>query len=151
MPTNEILFAERKILIYGILICLEYFMVNKPRSEVKSLSRVLLCETPRTVAYQAPLSVGFSRQHWSGLSYPSPGDLPNPGIERGSPALQTNALPSEPPGKSMVPWKVFCIYYYYVSIKQRYFRTKKALFYVNSVTMYINLKFHLLIESRICL
>ena len=44
-----------------------------------------------TVAYQAPLSMGFSRQeYWSGLPYPSPGDLPNPGIEPGSPALQAD-------------------------------------------------------------
>ena len=44
--------------------------------------------------------MGFSRQeYWSGLPFPSPGDLPNPGIEPGSPALQTDALPSEPPGK----------------------------------------------------
>ena len=48
----------------------------------------------------APLSMGFSRQkYWSGLPFPSPGDLPNPGIEPGSPALQADALSSEPPGK----------------------------------------------------
>ena len=44
--------------------------------------------------------MGFPRQeYWSGLPFPSPGDLPNPGIEPGSPALQTDSLPSEPPGK----------------------------------------------------
>ena len=49
---------------------------------------------------KAPLSVGFSQQeYWSGLPFPSPGDLPNPGIEPGSPALQADALSSEPPGK----------------------------------------------------
>ena len=65
---------------------------------VKSLSRVRLFATSWTVAYQAPLSVGFSRQEcWSGLPFPSPGDLPDPGIEPGSPALQADALPSEPP------------------------------------------------------
>ena len=69
-------------------------------SEVKSLSRVRLFATPWTVAYQASPSVGFSRQeYWSGLPFPFPGDLPNPGIEPRSPALQTDALPSEPPGK----------------------------------------------------
>jgi len=48
--------------------------------------------TPWTVAYQAPLSVGFSRQrYWSGLPFPSPEDLPNPGIEPGSPTLQADA------------------------------------------------------------
>ena len=55
---------------------------------VKSLSRVRLFATPRTVAYQAPLSMGFSRQqYWSGVPFPSPVDLPNPGIEPGSPSL----------------------------------------------------------------
>ena len=65
-----------------------------------SLSRVRLFATPWTVAYQAPQSMGFSRQeYWSGLPFPSPADLPNPGIEPGSPALQTDALPSEALGK----------------------------------------------------
>ena len=69
-------------------------------SEVKLLSRVLLFATPWTVAHQAPLSIGFSRQeHWSVLPFPSPGDLPDPGIEPRSPALQADALTSEPPGK----------------------------------------------------
>ena len=49
---------------------------------------------------QAPQSTEFSRQkYWSGLPFPSPRDLPNPGIEPGSPALRADALPSEPPGK----------------------------------------------------
>ena len=64
---------------------------------MKSLSRVRLFVTPWTVAYQAPLSMGFSRQeYWSGLPFPSPGDLPDPGIEPGSPVLQADVLPSEP-------------------------------------------------------
>jgi len=47
--------------------------------------------------------MGFSRQeYWSGLPFPSPGDLPNPGIKPRSPALQTDALPSEPPGKPRI-------------------------------------------------
>ena len=55
---------------------------------MKSLSRVRLFATLWTVAYHAPLSMGFSRkEYWSGLSYPSPEDLLNPGIEPGSPAL----------------------------------------------------------------
>ena len=67
---------------------------------VKSLSHVRLFATPWTVAYQAPPSMGFSRQeYWSGLPFPSPGDRPDPGIEPGSPALQADALTSEPPGK----------------------------------------------------
>ena len=66
--------------------------------KVKSLSPVRLFATPQTVAYQVPPSMGFSRQeYWSGLPFPSLGDLPNPGIEPGSSALQTDALPSEPP------------------------------------------------------
>ena len=68
--------------------------------KVKLLSRVRLFATPWTTAYQAPPSMGFSRQEcWSGLPFPSPGDLPDPGNEPGSPALQADALPSEPPGK----------------------------------------------------
>ena len=56
--------------------------------------------TPWTLAHQAPLSKGFSRQeYWSGLPFPFPGDLPNLGIEPKSPALQVDALPSEPPGE----------------------------------------------------
>ena len=67
--------------------------------EVKSLSRVLLFATLWSIAHTAPLSMGFSRQeYWSGLPFHSPGDLPNPGIEPGSPALQAGALTSEPPG-----------------------------------------------------
>ena len=47
--------------------------------------------------------MGFSRQeYWSGLPFPSPGNLPNPGIEPGSPALQADSLPAEPPGKPMI-------------------------------------------------
>ena len=72
--------------------------------KVKSLSRARLFATPWTVAYLAPLSMGFSRQeYWSGLSFPSPGDLPHPGIEPRSPALQADALTSEPPGKKEFP------------------------------------------------
>ena len=55
---------------------------------------------PWTVVCQVPLSVGFSRRGcWSGLPFPSPGDLPNPWIESGSPVLQADSLLSEPPGK----------------------------------------------------
>ena len=69
-------------------------------SQVKLLSRVRLFATLWTVAYQAPPSMGFSRQeYWSGLPFPSPGDLPDPGIEPRSPALQADALTSEPPLK----------------------------------------------------
>ena len=60
-----------------------------------------LFATPWTVVSQTPLSMGVSRQkHWSGLPFPSPGDLPDPGIEPGSAAFQADSLLSEPPGKS---------------------------------------------------
>ena len=65
-----------------------------------SIAQLRLFATPWTVARQAPLFVGFSRQdYWSGLPCPPPGDLPDPGIESRSPALQADSLPSEPPGK----------------------------------------------------
>ena len=68
--------------------------------KVKPLSRARLFATLWTVTHQAPLSMGFSRQdYWSGLPFPSPGDLPNPGIEARSPALLADALTSEPLGK----------------------------------------------------
>ena len=67
---------------------------------MKSLSRVRPFATLWTVAYQASPSMGFSRQeYWSELPCPSPGDLPDPGTEPGSPALEADALTSEPPGK----------------------------------------------------
>ena len=76
--------------------------------KVRSLSHVQLFVTPWTVAYEAPLSVEFSRQeYWTGLPFSSPGDFPDPGIEPGSPTLQSDTLPSEPPGKPwMVTWLV---------------------------------------------
>ena len=59
--------------------------------------------TSWTVAYQASLSMGFSRQeYWSELPFPSPGDLPDPEIEPMSPALEADALTSEPPGKMLI-------------------------------------------------
>ena len=77
-----------------VVTCLVYM-------KMKSLSSVRLW--PHGLVHQAPL-VGFSRQeYWSALPS-SPGDLPNPGNEPGSPALQTDTLPSEPPGKSRFIW-----------------------------------------------
>ena len=67
---------------------------------VKLLSLIRLFATPWTVGHQTPLSMRFSRQeYWSGLPFPSPGDLPDPRIEPRSPALQADALPSESPGR----------------------------------------------------
>ena len=69
----------------------------------KTVSHVRLFVTPWAVAYQAPPSMEFSRQeYWSGLPFPSPRDLPKPGIEPGS-QLQVDSLPSEPPGKPLYP------------------------------------------------
>ena len=68
--------------------------------KVFNLSVVSHSLTPWTIACQAPLSMEFSRQeHWSGLPFPSPGDIPNPGIESTSATLQADSLLSEPPGK----------------------------------------------------
>ena len=84
---------QARVLEWGAIAC------SDSKSLVKSLSRVLLFATLQTVACQAPPSMGFSRQeYWSGLPFPSPEDLPHPGIELRSPALGADALTSEPPG-----------------------------------------------------
>ena len=76
---------------------------NPVKVKVKSLSCVQLFATPWTVAYQASLSLGFSRQeYWSGLPFPSLGDLPDPGIEPGSPALQADAYPLSHQGSPQI-------------------------------------------------
>ena len=78
---------------------LRHHSKKKKKIQMKLLSRVWLFATRWTVAYQAHPSMGFSRQkYWSGLPFPFPGDLPSPGIEPRSPALQADALLSEPPG-----------------------------------------------------
>ena len=85
-----------------ILVLLFIFIILYTSVKVKSLSRVRLFATSWTVACQAPPSMGFSRQeYWSGLPFPSPGHLPNPGIKPRSPALQADALTSEPSGKPL--------------------------------------------------
>ena len=72
---------------------------------MKLLSGVRIFATPWTIAYQAPPSMEFFRQeYWSGLPFPSPGDLPIPVIKPRSPTLQADALPSEPPEKSKQSW-----------------------------------------------
>ena len=83
-------------------------MKVKVKVKVKLLSHVQLFATAWTVAYQASPSMGFSRQgYWSGLLFPSPGDLPDPGIEPASPTLQADALPSEPPEKPT--WYIYTL------------------------------------------
>ena len=76
---------------------------------MKSLSCVRPFATPWTVAYQAPPCMGFWRQeYWSGLPFPSPGDLPDPGIEPRSPAFQADALTSEPKARLQIA-KMTCL------------------------------------------
>ena len=109
MPFSQIIppspsLTESKRLFYTsvslLLSRIQGYCYHLSSEVVKSLSHVRLFATPWTVAYQAPPSMGFSRQeYWSGLPLPSPGDLPDPGIESGSPAFQADALTSEPPGK----------------------------------------------------
>ena len=73
----------------------QYFVVV-----VQWLSHVQLFATLWTIAHQAPLSMGFPRQeYWSGLPFPSPGDLPNPGIKPMSPEFAGRFFTTEPPGK----------------------------------------------------
>ena len=80
---------------------LDHLNLNS-RACAQLLSHVWLFVIPRTVARQAPLSMGFPRQeHWSGLPCPS-GNIPNPGIEPASPALAAGFFTTEPPGKSYV-------------------------------------------------
>ena len=86
---RDTLFCQTRKRPCEVHMCLVYGFGNiKERKTVKSLSCVWLFATPWTVAYQAPLSMGFSRQeYWSGLPFPSPGDLPDPGIEPRSPVF----------------------------------------------------------------
>ena len=74
---------------------------------IVSLSRIQLFVTPQTVAYQAPLSMGLSRQeYWSGLPFCYPGDLPDPGIKPRSPALEADSLPSELEGRPNITYSI---------------------------------------------
>ena len=93
-------------------------------SEVNSLSHVRLFATPWTIAYQGPQSMGCSRQeYWSGLPFPSPGDLPDPGIEPRSPALQADALPLSYQGspKETPNLRMSLFYKYIIQCIQRSF------------------------------
>ena len=84
---------------YPLVISASLKVLRTMRTHVW-LSCVWLFVTPWSVACQVPLSMAFSRQeYWSGLPFPSPGDLPDPGMEPGSSALQADSLPSEPPGQ----------------------------------------------------
>ena len=86
-------FLTKDLLILTLLYCSACMC-----AVLSCFSRVQLFATPRTVALQAPLSMGFPRQeYWSGLPCPPPGDLPDPGIKPVSPALQV--FTTQPPGK----------------------------------------------------
>ena len=92
-----------KLLYPSILVLCSEMSCNTLKVKVKLFSHIQLFVTSWTIAYQAPLSMGFSRQeYWSGLPLPSPRNLPDPGIEPGSPTLYADALPTEPPGKSII-------------------------------------------------
>ena len=96
-PMNRSLLSSS---VHGIL---QARILEWVKVKVKLLSGVQLFATPWTVAYQAAPSMEFSRQeYWSGLPFPSPEDLPNPGIKSRSPALQADSLPAELPGKPML-------------------------------------------------
>ena len=90
MPTKVRLV---KAMVFPVVIyACENWTIKKSESEVTQ-SCLTLCN---------PMTMGFSRQeYWTGLPFPSPGDLPDPGIEPGSPALEANGLTSEPPGREM--------------------------------------------------
>ena len=84
---------------------------------VRSPNCVSLFATPRTAAFQGSLSMGFFRQeYWSGLPFPSPGDLPDPGIEPMSPALAGGFFTTEPPGKPAYIYIYTNIQYNYMYI-----------------------------------
>ena len=83
---------------------------------------------PRTVAHQAPLLMGFSRQeYWSGLPFPSPGDLPNLGMEPRSPTLQADALASKPPRKPSVVGLYKCYIYQLEALSQDYRKNSRMI------------------------
>ena len=96
---NKVFNQVHKTILNALLLFHKYWFITILKWKW-SRSAISDSATPGTVAYQAPPSMGFSREeYWSGLPFPSPWDLANPGIKPGSPALWADALPSEPPGK----------------------------------------------------
>ena len=90
----------------------------------ESLSHAQLFVTPWTVAHQAPLSIGFPRQEsWSGLPFPSPGDLPDPGIKPRLPALAGGFFTTEPPGKTILSQYKLRKKHFIIFKKQKFFLT----------------------------
>ena len=100
--TNDTLYRIRIKTLQFVCVCV-CVCVSVCLCVCQSLSHTQLFATQWTVAHQILLSMGFSRhRYWSGLVFPSPGDLPDPGIEAGSPALQADSLPIEPLGKPII-------------------------------------------------
>ena len=106
--------------------------------EVKSRSHVQLFVTPWTVAYQAPPSMEFSRQeYWSGVPFPSPGDIPKPGIETGSAALRTEAIA----GRHFTVWAVREAWWFSeasLKIKQNFAKLSKFCLHFKVWLLWIN-------------
>ena len=151
-PQDEHLLHGRKEWVWWVQICFSKAKVqNITLNDWKSHSHYMISsdsisfflslvtkscptlETPWTVACQAPLSMGFSRQeYWSGLPFPSPGDLPDPGIEPGSPALQADSLPTNlwgKPSDSMETSKqILLLKTYFHSQNDRYFYAVRVFF-----------------------
>ena len=104
-PLEKEMATHSSILAWRILSIT--LLASESEVKVKSLSHVQLFGTPWTVAYQAPLSMGFFRQkYWSGLPFPFPGDLPDPGVKPAIPKLEADSLPIESLGKPI--FKQYC-------------------------------------------
>ena len=131
----------------GVVRCIKSCWPTVCKVKVKSLSCVWLFATTWTVAHQVPPSMGFSRQeYWSELPFPSPGDLPNPGIKARSPSLQADDLWSEPPWK---PCKIVSIYRSFISLGRfipKYFILFTAV--VNEIVSLISLSVFSLLVYR---
>ena len=104
--------------IYTLKITLDPLIQSVILCVLAAQSCLTLCNPMEPARF---LSVEFSRQeYWSGLLFPSPGDLPDPGIEPGSPALQAHSFTTEPPGKPSIILKVYlCTSYYAKSIIEK--------------------------------
>ena len=117
--------------------------------KLKSLSCVQLFAIPWTVAHQASPCMGFSSQeYWSGLPFPSPGDLPNPGIKFGSLTLQAEALPSEPPGIFSQTIKNFCLTNVFRILGQNFNSSCNGIMFI--FLTYIYLRQHPIQFLRLC-
>ena len=129
------LFAAIKCNRKGYKIKRHYtIMAHEGASLSISRSAVFDSANPWTVAHQVPLSLEFFRQeYWSRLPFPSPGNLPHPGIEPGSPAMQMDSVPSDPPEKLLefkVLHKWWCVYHTYSHVLYIYYITTYTMIYI---------------------